>query len=215
MIRQRGFALFEVLLAVVLMMIAAAGAYTLVKSFRANSAVQQFIRYSTNITQSFMPFVDGNSYLSIFDANTHTIATSFLKSIGIPAEDQVDEHGAICAGTACYVDSGMYLSNGAVASPMNFQVKMDNTQSLASYFIVAVAATGVQVNQVLQNASSLFSVYCLPKETELNGQSKCALQSDANISSNNDTYSLFLVFPKSGDYAPTSVGLTPLTPPTS
>ncbi len=212
---QSGFALFEAMLALALMMIAAAASYTLVKSFRANSSVQQFIRYATTITQGFMPFVDGNSTDTAsggpLDASTHALSPSFLSAVGIPVENQVTEKGEACAGDSCYVNSGMYLNGATVGTPMSFAVKIDDAQVAASYFIIAVNATGLQVNQVLQNASSMFSVYCPPgANVALDGQSKCALQSDAMISQNSDSYSLFLVFPKSGDLAPAGSGLAPV-----
>lgn len=217
MVRRQGFALFEVLLALVLMMIAAAASYTLVKSFRSNSSVQQFIRYSTNITQSFMPFVDGVAYDSTnggpLNSSTNTLSTTFLKAIAIPAEDQVMADGAVCTNTSCYVNSGMYLSDGEVQNAMSFAVQSDTTQLAASYFLIAVEATGLQVNQILQSASSLFSVYC-PAGAAVgldDKTTKCKLQSDAEITTAGDVYSLFLVFPKSGDVPPTKTGLKPLS----
>lgn len=190
--RQRGFALFDVLLAVVLMAIAAAGSYTLVKSFRANSSTQQFIRYSTTITQSFIPFLNGADITAVL--NNNQLSTSFLKSIGIPDEDQG------CSNGFCNVDSGMYLDDKK--SQMAFGVQTNADQTLANYFIIAVRATGVQVNQVLQSASSLFSVYCPVEGGSLSGQSKCALVSKDTAST--QSYNLYLVFPKSGDTPPTS-----------
>lgn len=201
--RQRGFALFDALLAVVLMAIAAAGSYTLVKSFRANSSTQQFIRYSTNITQSFLPFLDGNNSTVL---SGEQLSTDFLNSIGIPAEDQK------CSGDYCYVNAEMYLDNATQSSVMGFGVKQtgSTSQPLANYFIIAVKAAGTQVNQVLQSASSMFSIYCPegPSVT-LSGQSKCALQSSDDIEANAAGYSLFLVFPKSGDTAPSSTNVKP------
>lgn len=216
MVSQRGFALFEVLLALILMMIAAAASYTLVKSFRANSSVQQFIRYSTTISQSMMPFLDGNSYSTSnggpLDTTAYSLSTSFLNSIGIPAEHQVNELGEACASDSCYVSSGMYLSDGSVANPMSFSAQVDSTQMLANYLIIAVDASGLEVNQVLQSASSTFSVYCpTGKNVVLNAQSKCSLQSDSAISDAGDQYSLFLVFPRSGDVAPADTGLAPVS----
>ena len=92
--RQRGFALFDVLLAVVLMAIAAAGSYTLVKSFRTNSSTQQLIRYSTTITQSFIPFLNSADITHVLKDNQ--LSSVFLKSIGIPDEDQQCSNG-FCA----------------------------------------------------------------------------------------------------------------------
>lgn len=192
MMRQRGFALFDVLLAVILMTIAAAGSYTLVKSFRVNSAAQQVMRYATTITQSFVPFLDGGNSANVLQ--DQKLASSFLSAIGITTTDQVTESGAACAGDSafCYVDSGMYTGDGK--SLMSFNSVTDNTQKLASYFAIALLATGAQVNQILQSASSLFSVYCGEKNTNLNTlSSNCSLK---DKDSANEIYSLFLVFPK-------------------
>lgn len=213
MLRQRGFALFDVLLAVVLMMVAAGASYTLVKSFRANSSVQQLIRYSTNIAQSFTPFIDGSDYSDVLN-DSHQLSTNFLDSIGIPSEDQVTSAGEKCSSTSatsCYVDSGMYLTNGSVSRPMSFAVQQDTTQTYANYFIIAVQASSAEVNQMLQSASSLFSIYCPQGAREtLSGQSSCSLIADTTANSA-ATYSLFLVFPKSGDTAPLSTGISPVS----
>lgn len=214
MLRQRGFALFDVLLAVVLMMVAAGASYTLVKSFRANSSVQQLIRYSTNIAQSFTPFIDGSSYSDVLNTS-HQLSTSFLDSIGIPNDDQVTRAGEKCntsttTETSCYVDSGMYLTNGSVPRPMSFAVKSNTAQTYANYFIIAVQASSAEVNQVLQSASSLFSIYCPQGQATLSGQSSCGLIADTTVNSA-ATYSLFLVFPKSGDTAPSDTGISPVS----
>ncbi|MES2204446.1 MAG: hypothetical protein V4496_04410 [Pseudomonadota bacterium] len=204
--RQRGFALFDVLLAVVLMAIAAAGSYTLVKSFRASSSTQQFIRYATTITQGATPFVNGNSADTILN-ETYQLSAVFLKSIGIPGEDQISSGTTKCSTEDfCYVDSGMYQDQATTSSLMSFDVQADTDQTSTSYFIVAVKATSTQVNQVLQSASSLFSVYC-PVSGALSEQPRCTLLSKDTPASN--TYNLYLVFPKSGDVAPAS----PVTPP--
>lgn len=203
--RQRGFALFDVLLAVTLMAIAAAGSYTLVKSFRENSSTQQFIRYATTITQGAAPFLNGNSADTILSATQ--LSANFLKSIGIPEEDQVSNDGTKCSGDFCYVDSGMYLNKASAGSAVAFDVQADTDQTLTNYFIIAVKATSGQVNQVLQSTSSLFSVYCPANGTELQGQSPCKLlPKDTPTSA---VYNLYLVFPKSGDTPPAST----MTPP--
>ncbi|MCD8525178.1 MAG: prepilin-type N-terminal cleavage/methylation domain-containing protein [Gammaproteobacteria bacterium] len=197
----QGFALLEALLALVLMMIAAGASYTLIKSFRANSSIQQFIRYSTNITQSFMPFVDGGAYSTVLSGNK--LSQPFLTSISIPSEDQRD-----CSNAYCYVSSGMYLDGGSAESNLSFGVQMDSAQELASYFMIAVNATGLQVNQILQTASTMFSVYCAESQGANISSitTPCVLQSSAN---NSTPYSLFLVFPKSGDAPPVGANLTP------
>lgn len=205
--RQRGFALFDVLLAVVLMAIAAAGSYTLVKSFRSNSSTQQFIRYSTTITQSALPFLNGNNF-SILSVDGAQLSASFLTSIGIPGEDQVSTGGSRCSSDFCYVDSGMYLDGASNASPIGFgATTTQGDLTMGKYFILAVKATNSQVNQVLQSASSLFSIYCASGSVALSNASKCALISKDAAS---DTInSLYLVFPKSGDTPPNST----ITPP--
>lgn len=203
--RQRGFALFDVLLAVTLMAIAAAGSYTLVKSFRANSSTQQLLRYATTITQGATPFLNGSSSDTILHETQ--LSANFLKSIGIPEEDQVSNDGAKCSGDFCYVDSGMYLDKTTTSSSMAFAVQADTDQTLTNYFIIAVKATSVQVNQVLQSASSLFSVYCPAGGAALQGQSQCKLL--PKDTQTNAVYNLYLVFPKSGDTPPASA----MTPP--
>ena len=197
--RQRGFALFEVILAVILMAIAAAGSYTLVKSFRANSSTQQFIRYSTTITQGILSFIHGNNTETLL--KDQQLSADFLTSIGIPTEDQMSNDGTKqCSGDYCYVNSGMYLNGAASSSAMGFGVQQDTDQSSTNYFIIAVKATSTQVNQVLQSASSLFSVYCPTDGKSLSGQAKCALLPKNTPSTS--VYDLYLVFPKSGDTAP-------------
>ncbi len=199
MTHQRGFALFDALLALILMAIAAAASYTLVKSFRVNSSTQQLIRYSTNITQSFMPFLEGNSSSTVLSDSK--LSSKFLTSIGIPSADQVES-----ACSYCNVEAGMYVGSGK--SRMSFGSYMDPNQVLGSEFAIAVLATGAQVNQMLQSAASMFSIYCGVDRINLNtlvGKPNCTLQSQDAA---NTTYSLFLVFPKSDGSAP-NINLTP------
>lgn len=200
--RQRGFALFEVLLAVVLMAIAAAGSYTLVKTFRANSSTQQVIRYTTNITQNFMPFLNGSSSSTVLTDDK--LAKNFLTSTGISTNDLVCEEGSYC-----YVKTNMPVTGGGGAqeSQMNFGVYIDPNYTLANEFAIGLQATGTQVNQILQGASSLFSVYCaVGAGVHLNSiASNCALQPSDNAGV---VYSLFLVFPKSEGAAP-NINLAP------
>ena len=191
--RQRGFALFEVMLAVALMAIAAAGSYTLVKSFRASSTTQQFIRYSTMITQGYIPFLnDATSKASQGDA----LSTSFLNAIGIPGSDQ------IASGTTnySYVSSGMPNAAGNSIT-MSFAVSYAATQDSVNYFsIKATGATSTEVKQVLQSASSLFSIYCPVSGSALKTvTSACTLSSAASGSA----YDIWLVYPKSGSTPPT------------
>lgn len=203
--RQRGFALFDVLLAVVLMAIAAAGSYTLVKSFRANSSTQQFIRYATTVTQGAIPFLDGNGASTLI--SDKQLSAVFLKSIGIPGEDQTPNDGTACSSDYCYVNSGMYLNDAADGSSMGFAVQPSDDQTGTNYFIIAVKATATQVNQVLQSASTMFSIYCPADSKALSGQPKCALLSKDTPSTS--VYDLYLVFPKSGNTPPAST----ITPP--
>lgn len=188
--RQRGFALFDVLLAVILMAIAAAGSYTLVKSFRSNSAVQQFIRYSTMIAQGYLPFLpDGASSAAI---TGNALTTSFLDAVGIPSEDQMaaEEY----SGSA-YVNSGMFDNSGQELQ-MGFTIAPASETGPAQYFIIEVTgATGTEVTQVVENAASLFSVYC----SEGSSAEPCKLESRTGSQS----YNLWLVFPKSGNTFPT------------
>lgn len=194
---NRGFALFDVLLAVVLMTVAAAASYTLVKSFRVNSATQQFIRYATTITQSFAPFLDGSA-ATVSDGvmSSNQLSSSFLTSIGIPTTDQSPDKCSYC-----YVDSGMYANDEK--SLMNFAVSTPDTTdfTLANYFMIGVTANGAQVNQILQSTSSLFSIYCPTSGTALsNSVTSCDLKDKSDAAT---LYSLYLVFPKSGSTAPT------------
>jgi len=186
----RGFALFDALLAVILMTIAAAGSYTLIKSFRVNSATQQLIRYATTISQNYMPFLDEGTESSVLKDDA--LSASFLNAIGIPKEDQV----ASADADFYYVNSGMYVSDAK--SNMSFAINIsdeEDGQKLANNFLILVPATGAQVNQVLQSASSLFSIFC--PATGAAKSTACTL---------NDTpdalYDLWLVFPKVGSTWP-------------
>nr|MBP9727226.1 hypothetical protein [Gammaproteobacteria bacterium] len=192
------FALFDAMLALVLLMIAAAASYTLVKSFRVNSSTQQLIRYSTNITQSFMPFLEGNSSSTVLSDSQ--LSSTFLTSIGIPAADQAN----CSTSNYCNVEAGMYVGSGK--SRMSFGSYMDTTYVLGSEFAIAVLATGAQVNQMLQSAASMFSIYCKLGSVALSSiGTTCSLLPKDQA---NEIYSLFLVFPKSDGEAP-NINLTP------
>lgn len=186
--RKMGFALLEVLLAVILMAIAAGASYTLVKSFRTNAATQQFLRYATNITQNYIPFLEseavGGTSITTPVYKSNRLSQTFLTSIGIPSEDMS------CTSSYCFVSSGMYsISTGTTASNQTMQFNIGTLNS-TYYFVIGVKATGGQVNQVLQSASSLFSVFYTDGG---------AMTPSSEITTEpTKEYNLYLVFPKSG-----------------
>jgi hypothetical protein len=198
---RNGFAMFDVLLAVILMAIAAVGSYSLVKSFKSSSSVQQVTQYANTITQNFMPFLEGVSYDSVLDpAGTHKLSNDFLLSIGIPSEDL--EPNEACADssveTYCTVNTGLHTSAGE--SLMQFAQSQDasGTNVGADYFIVGLKATVKQANSLAQNLGTTYSVFC--GTGKLSGATPCGLDAGGAT----DTTSVFMVFPKSGKSPPSS-----------
>ena len=192
--RNLGFALLEVLLAVILMAIAAGASYTLVKSFRTNAATQQFLRYATNITQNYIPFLEseavgGTSITNpVYSATTHKLSQAFLTSIGMPSEDMS------CASSYCVVTSGMYSASTSTGTASNQAMHFNiGTLNSTYYFVIGVKTSGGQVNQVLQSASSLFSVFYTEKE---GGTASNSLITASNFAAQ---YNLYAVFPKTTD----------------
>ena len=189
--QKMGFALLEVLLAVILMAIAAGASYTLVKSFRTNAATQQFLRYATNITQNYIPFLEseavGGTSIATPVYKNNGLSQTFLTSIGIPSDDMS------CASGYCFVSSGIYSASTGTASNQTMRFNI-GTVSSTYYFVIGVKASGGQVNQVLQSASSLFSVFYTDGTT-------ASASSEITADSAKD-YHLYLVFPKSGSSLP-------------
>ena len=194
--KLQAFALLDVILAVVLLSIATIGSYSLVKSFRSSSQTQQLTRYATNISQNFMPFLEGGSFDSVLsdDGTGDKLSKDFLLSIGIPAEDAVN-----CDGDFCYVNSGIYAN--ANESVLNFMEVEDDSVTHANYFIQGLSVTGAETNAIIQGLSTVFSVYCVPAAGTALGTTteSCSLLEDSKAK---DPYSVYLVFPKSGNVAP-------------
>lgn len=192
---KNGFAMFDVLLAVVLMAIAAVGSYSLVKSFKSSSSVQQVTQYANTITQNFMPFLEGVSFDSVLNQDSHGLSEDFLSSIGIPSEN----YGTCSAANSvnyCTVDSGLHTSGGE--SEMQFAQFQDQSTSNvgANYFIIGLATTANQANSLAQNLGATYSVFC--GTGALANAAPCGL----NAGGTEGATSVFLVFPKSGSKPP-------------
>lgn len=195
--KNNGFALLDVLLAVVLLAIAAYGTFKVAKSFHSASSVQQFEQYALNIAHSYTPYIADTDSSLIDDSNK--METDFLQSIAIPSEALVSPG-----------DANTYLYSGIYKDSSQCQVEFQeaNEDTGAGYLIMAVKTTGAQYNQLLQDLGGSFSVF------RLSGGSK-ALTSSAsqgllNIDNNaTNEYSVFLVYPKSGSTPPSTGDLSP------
>jgi hypothetical protein len=178
-----GFALLEVLLAVILIAIITVGSYSLVKSFRATSSMQKLTRYSTTITENYMPFLDGSVSTDVMSSD-HKLSESFLKSINIPSSDL-----ASCSGGYCYVDSGLVNDSG---TEIDMKFATIETSDNANFFKIAFTQdfTPEQKDQAMQSLGSMFSLYC-PTDA-------CVLSDDTDDS----TVAVKLIFPKAGDDIP-------------
>lgn len=197
---RNGFAMFDVLLAVILMAVAAVGSYSLVKSFKSSSSVQQVTQYANTITQDFMPFLEGVSFDSVLDSASHGLSEDFLTSIGIPSEDNGD-CSAVDGVNYCRVTTGLHV--GGVESEMEFSQYQDTAQVGASYFIIGFNATSKQANSLAQNLGVTYSVFC-DNAGLSSSSSACGLDAGGQ---EGDT-SVFLVFPKSGSTPPANVNFT-------
>ena len=199
--KYRAFALLDVILAVILMCIATIASYSLIKSFRSSSQVQQLTRYATNIAQNFMPFLENGTYDSVLSSSGtgNQLSNEFLLSIAIPAEDIVDASGMACVSGYCYVNSGVYANSKQ--SILNFMEVPHDSATGAAYFIQGLTATGAETNAITQSLSTIFSVFCVPGADAALGSpsGNCKLLADDQASS---VYSVYLVFPKSGSTAP-------------
>lgn len=205
----KAFALLDVILAVVLLGIATIGSYSLVKSFRSSSQIQQLTRYATNIAQNFMPFLEGGTSGSVLqDTGTTKLDQDFLLSIGIP-QDDLERCSNESGGMNCFVNSGLYYGDGKLAL-MNFAQVINDSVTGASYFLQALQATGSETNAIVQGLGGVFSVFCAPGEqVNINTISQqCALLSDDQ---SGETYSVFLVLPKSGSAPPKDADLIATT----
>lgn len=171
--KHHGFALLEVLLAVILIAIVTIGSYALVKSFRSASSVQQLTRYSTTIAQNYMPFLDGSASSDVM--NGDKLSREFLQSIHIPSDD-------LTPGSCkdCYVNSGLYIQGGTTEIAMKFGV---TTGTPPFFYITLDSVTLDQKDQIVQSLGSVFSLYCPTK--------RCVLGQDSSFAG-----TIKMVFPK-------------------
>ena len=185
--KSRGFALLDVLLAVILLSIVTIGSYSLVKSFRSTSAMQKLVRYATTITENYMPFLEGSVSTDVLSDNK--LSAEFLESINIP---DVDLRPTDCE--YCYVKTGLQDSSGADLK-MNFDTVTD-TDTAANFFIIGftTSVTAGEKNQMLQSLGGVFSLYC--------PDAACTLTSEDD----SHDYEVKMVFPKAGSTIPGDSG---------
>lgn len=180
--KNRGFALLEVLLAVILIAIVTVGSYSLVKNFRSASATQQLVRYSTSIAENYMPFLDGSISSNVMSGDK--LSREFLQSIHIPDDDLTP---AGCED--CYVNSGLYIQGGSTEIPMKFGV-ISNADTTANFFLITLESVSLeQKDQLLQSLGPVFSLYC--------PDVSCVLGTSASFAG-----TVKMVFPKAGETIP-------------
>ena len=193
---QQGFALLDVLLAVILVCVASYGVYTMAKGYHLSSSMRTLEQRAITIAQNYTPFLQDATSSSSGSAvlSGNELSTDFLTSIGIPSS-------ALCNDSSdyTYVQTSSYYTDGsgtATQSIFNFDQEVGNSsESGASYLMIGFMGSGAQVNQLAQDISQTFSVYY--------GSSGGSITNTADsLVSSSDTsndYAIYLFFPKMSD----------------
>jgi type II secretory pathway pseudopilin PulG len=212
--QQRGFALLDTLLAVILMAVAAYGTYMVAKGFQTSSSLQTLEQRAITIAQNYMPFLQDTSMSSssvLYAGSSNSrLSNDFLTSIGIPSTALVNSSQDSSGAIFSYVNTGAYYAPSSSSSSsstepaqsfLSFAQEIDDPTTGSSYLAIGFDLTGTQLNQVIQDMSNTFSVYYGDSGSNLNtlvtpGSTSSAPPVLTASSDNATVYSVFLLFPK-------------------
>jgi len=188
---QLGFAMLDVLLAVILICVASYGAYTMAKGYSTTASLRTLEQRATTIAQNYTPFLQDTSS-SVLSGNE--LSVDFLTSIGIPTS-------ALCTpdDSDSYVDSGAYYSSGGStsASYLSFaQQVASNSASGGNYFVIGFPGNATQANQLAQDVGETFSVYYASGASASLDSATEITSLISGASTDTAAYSIFLIFPK-------------------
>lgn len=189
--RQRGFALFEVFLAVIVLAILMAGGYAILGSYRDARLVQTVERDIMNISQTYSPMLNqtmvSDSSTSSIIGDKGIMLTDFLRSVPISAQrlDTPDKPYS-------YLLSNLTI-NGTV-SKVAFAQSNITSDPATNYFIAGFKATNSQVNQIIQDLNTSMGVFVGTSEQSFKdvGDAAKALKTCVQ---NNCVYNVYLVSP--------------------
>lgn len=157
---QKGFALLDVLLAVVLIVTIAVASYEMINTYHDKANVQTAESDLINIAQTYAPLLNQSTITntggSVFGNSGSYIAVSFLKSVPIPnsritsivTQDGVD-----------YANVATNLMTDGKQSRIGFEKSALTDDSSAHYFLMGMQVNYAQAVQLIQDLNDTFSIF--------------------------------------------------------
>lgn len=200
---SRGFALLDVFLAVIILVVITVGSYQLIGAYRNTSNVQTVQNDVMMISQAYAPMLNQTAitYSGTSIVQNGKMLTCFLLGVPIPKERLTDTTTNPCSATdASYSYIKTSLSGSSGNSAMGFAVLTSAAGGgipAQSFFVAGVKANCTQVTQIIQTMNNSFGLF-YGEETSFKNSSAAntlpnCVNKDATI------YNVYLVSPKIND----------------
>ncbi len=160
---QSGFALMDVLLAVILIITIAAASYEMINTYHDKTNVQTVESDLLNIAQAYAPLqnqtaLDYGGY-NIFRDGGSWIATSFLQSVPIPAS-RIGTPNSYNGIDYSYLLTNLMNKNGqTVVGFEQESISDDSVAATLQYFIMGMQVNYSQAVQLIQDLNNTFSIF--------------------------------------------------------
>lgn len=157
---QKGFALLDVLLAVVLIITISIASYEMINTYHDKANVQTAESDLINIAQNYAPLLNQsaitNTGSSIFGSSGSYIAVSFLKSVPIP-ESRITT--IVTQNGVDYANVATNLMTDGKQSRIGFEETSLTDDSSSHYFLMGMQVNYSQAVQLIQDLNDTFSIF--------------------------------------------------------
>lgn len=157
---QKGFALLEVLLAVILIITISIASYEMMNTYHDKANVQTAESDLINIAQTYAPLLNQsaitNTGSSVFGSSGSYIAVSFLKSVPIP-ESRITT--IVTQNGIQYANVATNLMTDGKQSRIGFEESALTDDSSAHYFLMGMQVNYSQAVQLIQDLNNTFSIF--------------------------------------------------------
>lgn len=200
-LKNQGFALLEILLAVVVLSIITFASYQMINSYKDSKSVQTAESDIMNIAQAFSPMLNQSGMLCTQCANPFSgtqMSTSILRSVPIPAQRLTDPDPS--AGHYSYVLAS-FTVNGHQAK-IGFGILRSATSPTSpSYFVAGFKANYTQAVQIIQDMNNTMGIFVDNTGSKGLKDSKnvTIIPSCPTASSKSCTFNIYLVSPMETD----------------
>lgn len=159
-----GFALMDVLLAVILIVTISVASYEMINTYHDKANVQTVESDLINIAQAYAPLqnqtaIESTSYDIFYNNGGSWIAKNFLKSVPIP-ESRMSTPVTYNGITYVYLSTNLLNKNGQTL--VGFEkttVSGSDTSATFNYFLIGLQVNYAQAVQLIQDLNGTFSIF--------------------------------------------------------